>query len=147
MGDLVEQTYGSNSSRLHRSGLRATVLPFKTVGVQGDGRTYSYPCVLSGPSTPDWPLLLEFARLIPKVCHKVNRVCYAFGGPAHGPYTGITPTFPGREALDQSRAADAVVNKTLIKHDLTTKLSQVPVVSFPVDFSSNSSSDTLKRSI
>merc|ERR1712139_240015 len=113
----------------------------------GDGRTYSYPCVLSGSTPPDWPLLLEFARLIPKVCHNVNRVCYAFGGPAPGPYKGITPTLPGREVLDQLRAADDVVNRTLIKHDLTTKLSQVPVVSFPVEFSSDCQSNTTMRSI
>merc|ERR1719436_2205815 len=143
----VERAYGGDVSRLYNSGLSATLLPFKTVGVQGDGRTYSYPCVLSGPHPPNWPLLLEFARLIPKVCHNVNRVCYAFGGPARGPYTSITPTFPGREALDQLRAADAVVNQALIKHDLTTKLSQVPVVSFPVDFSSNAASSTSKRAI
>merc|ERR1719359_1209713 len=87
---LVRQKFGSDTSRLHGSGLRATLLPFKTVGVQGDGRTYSYPCVLSGSTPPDWPLLLEFARLIPKVCHNVNRVCYAFGGPAPGPYRGVT---------------------------------------------------------
>merc|ERR1712190_516322 len=134
--ERVVRAYGGDVSRLLRSGLTATVLPFKTVGVQGDGRTYSYPCVLSGPSTPDWPLLLEFARLIPKVCHNVNRVVYCFGGPVPGPYKRITPTLPGREALDQLRAADDVVNRTLIKHDLTTKLSQVPVVSFPVDLSS-----------
>mmetsp|Transcript_44824 Transcript_44824/g.95518 ORF Transcript_44824/g.95518 Transcript_44824/m.95518 type:complete len:686 (+) Transcript_44824:33-2090(+) len=149
--DLVEQTYGNTSSRLHGSGLRATLMPFKTVGVQGDGRTYSYPCVLSGgPSPPNWPLLLEFARLIPKVCHNINRVVYAFGGPAPGPYIKITPTLPGREVLDQLRAADDVVNRTLIKYDLTTKLSQVPVVSFPVEFTSSdeqSSNVTTKRSI
>merc|ERR1711972_830350 len=79
---------------------------------------------------PNWPLLLEFARLIPKVCHNVNRVVYCFGGPVPGPYRRITRTLPGREALDQLRAADDVVNRALIKHDLTTKLSQVPVVSF-----------------
>jgi len=145
--ERIVRAHGGDVSRLHKSGLSATVLPFKTVGVQGDGRTYSYPCVLSGPNPPDWPLLLEFARLIPKVCHNVNRVCYAFGGPARGPYTSITPTFPRREALDQLRAADAVVNNSLIKHGLTTKLSQVPVVSFPIDFSSHSSSETTKRSI
>merc|ERR1719410_1974954 len=78
---------------------------------------------------------MEFARLIPKVCHNVNRVVYCFGGSAPGPYSRITQTLPGREALDQLRAADDVVNRALIKHDLTTKLSQVPVVSFPVDMS------------
>jgi len=145
--ERVERAYGGDISRLHSSGLIATILPFKTVGVQGDGRTYSHPCVLSGPTTPDWNLLLDFARLIPKVCHNVNRVVFAFGGPASGPYKQITPTFPGREALDQLREADAVVNNALIKHNLTTKLSQVPVVSFPVDFSSSSSSVTSMRSI
>merc|ERR1712050_26953 len=144
---MVEQTFGSNVSQLHRSGLSATVLPFKTVGVQGDGRTYSYPCVLSGSGKPNWPLLLEFARLIPKVCHNVNRVVYCFGGPAPGPYTRITPTLPSREALDQLRAADDVVNRVLMKHDLTIKLSQVPVVSFPVEFASHSESNTTMRSI
>merc|ERR1712039_154537 len=100
-----------------------------------------YPCVLSGPGKPDWPLLMEFARLIPKVCHNVNRVVYSFGGPVPGPYRRITPTLPGREALDQLRAADDVVNRTLIKYGLTTKLSQVPVVSFPVDLSRPTRSD------
>lgn len=144
--DRVARAYAGDISRLHKSGLCATLLPFKTVGVQGDGRTYSYPCVLSSERPPNWSLLIEFARLIPKVCHNVNRVCYAFGGLARGPYTCITPTFPGREALDQLRAADAVVNKALIEHDLTVKLSQVPVVSFPVEFS-DSSTATTKRSI
>lgn len=144
--DRVARASGGDISRLQNSGLCATILPFKTVGVQGDGRTYSYPCVLSGEGPPNWSLLIEFARLIPKVCHNVNRVCYAFGGPARGPYTCITPTYPGREALDQLRAADAVVNKALFEHNLTTKLSQVPVVSFPVEFSA-SSGTTTKRSI
>eukprot|EP00401_Gymnodinium_catenatum_P062477 CAMPEP_0117567108 /NCGR_PEP_ID=MMETSP0784-20121206/57432_1 /TAXON_ID=39447 /ORGANISM="" /LENGTH=684 /DNA_ID=CAMNT_0005364959 /DNA_START=85 /DNA_END=2139 /DNA_ORIENTATION=+ len=143
----VIRAYGGDAARLHNSGLCATLLPFKTVGVQGDGRTYSYPCVLSSAGPPNWPILIEFARLIPKVCHNVNRVCYAFGGPARGPYTCITPTFPGREPLDQLRAADAVVNHALIEHGLTTKLSQVPVVSFPVDFSSHSSTATTQRSM
>merc|ERR1712176_199297 len=131
----VERACGGDVSRLYNSGLSATVLPFKTVGVQGDGRTYSYPCVLSGSGKPNWPLLLEFAKLIPKVCHNINRVVYCFGGPVPGPYRRITRTLPCREALDQLRAADDVVNRTLIKHSLTTKLSQVPVVSFPVDLS------------
>jgi len=94
--------------------------------------------------------LLEFARLIPKVCHNINRVVYAFCGPVPGPCINITPTLPGREVLDQLRAADDVVNRALIKHDLTTKLAQVPVVSFPVDFSpgdDHPSSITTKRSI
>eukprot|EP00928_Gymnodinium_smaydae_P011683 TRINITY_DN14285_c0_g1_i1.p1 TRINITY_DN14285_c0_g1~~TRINITY_DN14285_c0_g1_i1.p1 ORF type:complete len:689 (-),score=192.47 TRINITY_DN14285_c0_g1_i1:207-2273(-) len=143
--DRVARAFGGDVARLERSGLSATLLPFKTVGVQGDGRTYAYPCALSGMKKPDWPLLLEFARLIPKVCHNVNRVVYAFGEALDGPYTRITPTFPGREPLDQLRAADDVVNRALIRHNLTTKLSQVPVVSFPVDFAAGSGTGATQR--
>merc|ERR1711862_1073834 len=92
--ERVVRAHGGDASALLNSGLKATLLPFKTVGVQGDGRTYSYPCVLSGASPPDWPSLFKLAKLIPKVCHNVNRVCYAFGGPVEGPYTCITPTLP-----------------------------------------------------
>merc|ERR1712048_1318862 len=146
--ERVARAYGGDISLLQNSGLCATLLPIKTVGVQGDGRTYKYPCVLSGgPSPIDWTLLFKFAKLIPKVCHNVNRVCYAFGGPASGPYKRITPTLPCRKVLDQLREADDVVNRALIKADLTTKLSQVPVISFPVDFRTDSSDDTTKRSI
>eukprot|EP01062_Namystynia_karyoxenos_P008814 TRINITY_DN1310_c0_g1_i1.p1 TRINITY_DN1310_c0_g1~~TRINITY_DN1310_c0_g1_i1.p1 ORF type:complete len:711 (+),score=259.52 TRINITY_DN1310_c0_g1_i1:83-2134(+) len=131
----VVRTYGGDLSKLRGSGLSATILPFKTVGVQGDGRTYSYLCALSGgPAKTNWAQLFEFARLIPKVCHNINRVCYVFGGAVPGPYTTITKTLPGVEVLDQLRAADDVVNRLLIEHDLTIKLSQVPVVSFPIDF-------------
>merc|ERR1712190_173173 len=87
---VVARALGGDPSCLHKSGLCATLLPFKTVGVQGDGRTYSYPCVLSGSGKPNWPLLFEFARLIPKVCHNVNRVVYCFGGPVTGPFQRIT---------------------------------------------------------
>jgi len=132
--DRVLRTYGGDGKALMNSGLSATILPFKTVGVQGDGRTYSYLCALSSAEAPKWGQLFEFARLIPKVCHNINRVCFAFGAPVKGPIKTITPTLPGIEVLDQLRAADDVVNRLLIKHDLTIKLSQVPVVSFPIDF-------------
>eukprot|EP00756_Hemistasia_phaeocysticola_P007803 Hpha_TRINITY_DN14403_c0_g2::TRINITY_DN14403_c0_g2_i1::g.157775::m.157775/K01951/guaA, GMPS; GMP synthase (glutamine-hydrolysing) len=132
--ERVLRTYGGDEKKLLNSGLSATILPFKTVGVQGDGRTYSYLCALSSDAAPKWAQLFEFARLIPKVCHNVNRVCFTFGGAVRGPIKSITPTLPGIPVLDQLRAADDVVNRLLLKHELTIKLSQVPVVSFPIDF-------------
>eukprot|EP01063_Lacrimia_lanifica_P024232 TRINITY_DN32182_c0_g1_i1.p1 TRINITY_DN32182_c0_g1~~TRINITY_DN32182_c0_g1_i1.p1 ORF type:complete len:667 (+),score=341.87 TRINITY_DN32182_c0_g1_i1:72-2072(+) len=132
----VKACFGNDITPLKNSGLAATILPFKTVGVQGDGRTYSYLCALSSleGQTPNWEVLMTFARVIPKVCHAVNRLCYVFGAPVEGPIKTITPTFPRKAELDQLREADDAVNKLLIKHDLTTILSQVPVVSFPIDF-------------
>ncbi|KAJ9441657.1 GMP synthase [Diplonema papillatum] len=132
--EAVKNVFGQDLTALHDSGLQATILPFKTVGVQGDGRTYSYLCALSSARKPDWPRLMRFAHIIPKVCRAVNRVCFVFGPPVKGPIRKITPTWPRTDVLNQLRAADSAVNKLLIAHDLTIVLSQVPVVSFPIDF-------------
>ena len=48
--------------------------------LQGDGRTYSHSVAISCENDPDWEDLAYFARVIPKVCRNINRVCYAFGG-------------------------------------------------------------------
>jgi GMP synthase (glutamine-hydrolysing) len=108
------------------------LLPVRTVGVQGDGRSYSYLAVLSGEA--DWQQLFDKAREIPKRVHQINRVVYIFGDKLTGPVNEITPTFPEPEALAQLRLADRHVNEVLRKYGLHESLSQVPVVSFPVHF-------------
>ena len=143
--EKVKNAYGDDLSTLFNSNLSATILPFKTVGVQGDGRTYSYLCALSSSKQPNWKQLMLFARLIPKVCHAINRVCFVFGDPVEGPIKEITKTLPRVDALNQLRQADDAVNQLLIKHDLTTVLSQVPVVSFPINFDPTSDAKRAKN--
>lgn len=113
-------------------GTRASLLPIRTVGVQGDGRSYSYLVGLSGAK--DWDALFSAAREIPKSFHDVNRVVYLFGDRIAEPVMEITPTLPTEESVSQLRAADAIVNDVLTSHSLDKRLSQVPVVSFPVGF-------------
>ncbi len=110
----------------------ATLLPVRTVGVQGDGRSYSYLAGLSGE--PNWPELSKIARQIPKKIHQINRVAYVFGEPLTEPVTTITPTRLTKPTLDLLRQADAIVNQILLDHDLLKKISQVPVILFPVSF-------------
>lgn len=112
--------------------LSLQLMPIKTVGVQGDGRTYSYLAGITG--TTDWPALLQLARSIPKTLHNVNRIAYFFGGSFENFLPTITATHLDRESLDQLRAADAIVNELLLKHNLIKSISQVPVTLFPVDF-------------
>jgi GMP synthase (glutamine-hydrolysing) len=112
--------------------ITAHLLPVRTVGVQGDGRSYSYLAALSGQA--DWPRLLEKAREIPKAIHDINRVVYVFGDKLDRPVREITPTLPTPDAIEQLRQADWQVNEVLRKYGLHESLSQVPVVSFPVSF-------------
>ena len=116
----------------------STLLPVRTVGVQGDGRTYSYLAALSVPSgTPtadEWKALLALAKLLPGRVHKVNRVVLLMGPPPTEPPKTITPTRLTPAPLAQLRAADKVVNDALAKYGLLRALAQVPVTLFPVGF-------------
>jgi len=141
-----------------------SLIACRTVGVQGDGRSYRNLAAVSGfhsadaaidvtpvPSlvTPasaaqdvkvrmpsNWESLFELARSIPSTVHTVNRIVYAFGDDALevAHYTEITPTLLCRETLDLLRKADKVVNDLLRAHNLVQSIAQVPVILFPCTF-------------
>lgn len=127
--------------------LTLTLLPLRTVGVQGDGRTYAYAVAISGVWGKDgsagvpWPALFHFAQLITAVVKSVNRVVVVCGAPPSGSAVGgvdgvwgVTKSYLQQGALAQLRAADANVGAVLLEHGLTQSLSQVPVVLLPIDF-------------
>ena len=113
---------------------KATLLPIRTVGVQGDGRTYSYAVGISSEANPNFEDLLYFARLIPRVCHGINRICYVFGGIVEHQITDVTPTFLTPNVIATIRQADAVANKVLNAAGCTGRVSQMPVVLLPLHF-------------
>lgn len=110
------------------------LLPIRTVGVQGDGRTFSTLIGLCSSEAPDWPNLLHLAKTIPGHCHTVNRVVYVFGEPPKDAPVDITCTLLEPVAIRQLQHADNIVHEVLMKFDLIRKLSQVPVILFPVSF-------------
>lgn len=106
--EVEQQTLIEISKKMQ---ITATVLPIRSVGVQGDARSYSYVIGLSTPEAPDWQDLLFLAKLIPKILHNINRVCYIFGGVVQYPISDVTHTRICRYALAQLRHADAIVNE------------------------------------
>ncbi|RMX38265.1 hypothetical protein pdam_00003398 [Pocillopora damicornis] len=112
----------------------ATLLPIKSVGVQGDGRTYSYVVALSSNDSPDWKSLMFLAKLIPKVCHNINRVCYTFGKRIKFQIQDITPTFLSPGVISTLKQADHVAYSVIQKHGIADKISQMPIVLIPVHF-------------
>ena len=113
---------------------KATLLPIRTVGVQGDGRTYSYAVGISSETDPNFEDLLYFARLIPRVCHSINRICYVYGGIVEHQITDVTPTFLTPNVIATIRQADAVANKVLNTAGCTRSVSQMPAVLLPLHF-------------
>lgn len=115
--------------------ITATLLPVRSVGVQGmiglhaqifqnrcyfpyfsfsiwsgDSRSYSYVLGLSTDEEPDWKDLLFLAKLIPRILHNINRVCYVFGGAVQFPINDITETRISQYTLAQLRQADHLAN-------------------------------------
>jgi len=102
------------------------------VGVQGDGRTYSNACALTAKNQkPNWDHLFYLAQLIPKICHKVNRVIFVYGPPLLGPLTEISNISCTPDIINTLQNADDLVTQVLVQTDQIHKIAQAPVIIFP----------------
>jgi GMP synthase (glutamine-hydrolysing) len=114
---------------------KTTLLPIKSVGVQGDCRSYSHVVALSSEEEPsEWGDLTRLAKLIPRICHNVNRVCYAFGGPIEYPVLDVTPTHLTPQVLSTLREADSLAHTVLHSSGLHRKVAQMPIILIPIHF-------------
>ncbi|XP_015121351.1 GMP synthase [glutamine-hydrolyzing] [Diachasma alloeum] len=124
--------------------IAATLLPIRSVGVQGDRRSYSYVVGLSleevAPEAINWDDLVFLAKLIPRVCHNVNRVCYIFGPMVHHPVTDITPTHLTSNVISTLRQVDHLANQVLASNGCMGAISQMPVILIPVHFDRDAAS-------
>lgn len=114
--------------------IAATLLPIRSVGVQGDCRSYSYVAGLSSESDPDWQDLMFLAKLIPRICRNVNRVCYVFGGLVKESIPDLTPTYLTNNVVGSLRHADDVASTVLQNCGHWETVSQMPVVLLPLHF-------------
>ncbi|XP_054713979.1 GMP synthase [glutamine-hydrolyzing]-like isoform X2 [Uloborus diversus] len=128
-----EQTFLLELSRKHK--ISSTLLPIKSVGVQGDQRSYSYVVGLSSSSEiSDWEDLMTLAKIIPRVCHNVNRVCWIFGEAVPHPVHDVTPTFLTPLVLSTLRQVDWVAHQVLQASGYMGSLSQMPIILIPIHF-------------
>jgi len=114
--------------------IHSCILPIQSVGVQGDGRTYNYAAALSSDSAPNWENLFFLSKIIPRICHNINRVVYIFGGAVKESLNDVTPTFLTPLVLSLLRQADFLANKIIKDSDCLMKFSQMPVVLVPLHF-------------
>ncbi len=98
------EAINSEVNRIARGeGLNGCVLPVKTVGVQGDARTYSYLGMLWGER--EWTSIRSAAKKIPQQVHSVNRVVYSFEEPTE---ISKIKTFVTRENIDLLKEVDHI---------------------------------------
>lgn len=113
-----------------RFGLRASPLPFRSVGVKADLRSYEHPVVLTGPA--DWDRLVEVAGLILRDVPGVNRCVWNLASDHPSAFrplaAGVT-----RERLDLLREADALVMEGLKRYGVYREVWQCPTVLVPLE--------------
>lgn len=102
--------------------------------VLGDKRSYNYVVGLSSATMPNWNDMIFLAKLIPRILHNINRVCFIFGPPVQYQITDVTHTFLSKFVLGQVRQADDIVNNILHDAKLLRSISQMPVVLIPLHF-------------
>ncbi|GMT15158.1 hypothetical protein PFISCL1PPCAC_6455 [Pristionchus fissidentatus] len=137
--------------------LTATLLPIKSVGVQGDSRSYSYVAAISSDYEPiPWKGLEKLAGLIPTLLHKINRVTFVFGGSVHSRVTDLTTTHLNAETVEKIQKADKAATDTLFRHHADdapdarhlphVNIQQMPVVMLPVHFDRINGETSVKHS-
>jgi GMP synthase (glutamine-hydrolysing) len=112
-----------------KAGYAALVLPIRSVGVQGDSRTYAHPALVTGPK--DWDGLEGVSTAITNKVRGVNRV--VFGLRIEGaPEYRLVKAYVTRKRLDLLRAFDKIVTDALHRFGEYGIVWQMPVVLLPL---------------
>lgn len=125
----------------HSAGYRGLLLPVQSVGVQGDGRSYSHLAVIDAPEPAHraaqfahWEALKTLARQIPNQIHAINRVAVALNGPPLPAHCDvITPTTLTPDTVQRLRGWDHQVTQAFRAAGLFQGISQLLAVLVPVD--------------
>lgn len=108
----------------------ADILPVKSVGVQGDARSYRHPVVLFSEKSAHQ--YVELATKIPNAFPEINRVLYCLS--QSDIPTRFFPTVPAymtRKRISLLQKADAIIQNILLEEHLEDAVWQFPVVLLP----------------
>jgi GMP synthase (glutamine-hydrolysing) len=104
-----------------------TVLPFKTVGVQGDCRTYSFAVAISGPYYH--PNFHKYVLDIPQKIKQVNRVLFTINNIYDHTISSVSLC---ENDINLLREVDDLINSLLCGTEYYNKISQMPIILLPV---------------
>lgn len=116
---------------LSSNNIEGTMLPIKSVGVQGDGRTYASPFVIQ--TEISWDDCERHSTAITNRISDVNRTVYQVG-PRKVSDFKLIKQFCTKEPLNFLRKIDDLCTQFLQDNDLYQKIWQMPVVLVPLTY-------------
>ena len=117
--------------------LSALIAPIKSVGVQGDGRTYRHPLILNLPtmsavfSDEQFNQLLDVSTALTNQFNTINRVILSLKEPVSNAEL-ILAQYLTPERISLLQNADAIWNEELKQSGHYTKIWQAPLVLAPI---------------
>ncbi len=123
--------------------LESSILPIKSVGVQGDQRSYAN-CAVFNDFTEDWNIYNQAATILINKIESINRVVFFPFEKKLPKQWEINPIQLNRHFSDILREADNIVSFYLGKHNLIEKIWQMPVVLLPIGTEKNKYSIVLR---
>ena len=115
---------------LRANGIDGRILPVKSVGVQGDGRTYAQPFLLTTPSL-DWKACERFSTELVNRFKAINRVIWQVGS-VSGEMPQLTEQYATARNFDELRKFDNICTQFLRENQLYETIWQMPVVLTPL---------------
>ncbi|MFI3257129.1 MAG: glutamine-hydrolyzing GMP synthase [Spirochaetales bacterium] len=113
--------------------IEKNILPVKSVGVQGDFRTYRFPAVLHSdfeffPTPEEWAMLEKLSAYITNNVHTVNRTILCLYEKEN---CSLKESYCTKDRLDQIREVDAIVLDTLKANGLYSEIFQHLTINLP----------------
>ena len=129
----TEGVIADNSSQLNtylaENNIAGRILPIKSVGVQGDSRTYASPFVLQ--SEMSWSECEKYSTAITNRFSEINRLVYQAGPRELSEFT-LIKQFCTKQPLDFLRTIDELCTQFLQDNNLYQEIWQMPVVLVPM---------------
>ncbi len=125
--------------------LDGCVLPLKSVGVQGDNRSYKNVALVTGET--ELETLSQVSTHLTNGCKDVNRVVYCLNSAVDLDKLLVHQALLTPERLDVLRDADDIAHQLLHDHELDRQVWQFPVVLIPVSHGSGDGETVILRPI
>ena len=106
------------------------ILPIKSVGVQGDARTYRHPVAIYSENIPDEKILTEISTELTNKVKEINRVLFSLT-PLTEKIEAKT-SFLTKERLDRLRESDDFITNLINETGEYKDIWQFPVVLVPI---------------
>jgi GMP synthase (glutamine-hydrolysing) len=109
--------------------LKGEILPLRSVGVQGDARTYAQPFLLQTPLS--WDACEQHSTALTNRIAQINRLVYQIAAESEES-PKLVEQYCTKEVLDILRAVDNAATLFLQEEELYAKIWQMPVVLLPL---------------